>query len=250
MASLHDRLGGARAELAFKAPVTAASTGPLTLSGEQTVDGVALTSTGGWRGEPDRVLVKDQADAAENGIYTVSTAAWSRARDFDSIVDFLKGTRVYAAEGDTYANSAFIVTSDVPGGFVIDQDDIEFAQTDHPALAIAFLIDGGGQAIDTGVKGDLEVPFSCEVDRWTLLADQLGTIVIDIWKDTLANYPPTGADSITGTDTPTISADTNGQSSALTGWTTTIAAGDILRFNVDSVSGITRCTLSLKVRKV
>ena len=114
-------------------------------------------------------------------------------------------------------------------------------------LSISFIMDGGGAVITTGIKGDLTIPFACTIAEWTLLADQSGSMVVDIWKDTYANYPPTVADTITGSTKPTISAAAKGQSSTLTGWTATIAAGDTLRFNVDSCSTITRVTLSLKV---
>jgi hypothetical protein len=112
---------------------------------------------------------------------------------------------------------------------------------------ITFVIDGGGDTITTGVKGDLEIPFACTIDRATLLGDQSGSIVVDIWKDSYANFPPTDADSITDAAPPTISTDTDSQDSTLTGWDTAIAAGDILRFNVDSVTSLTRATLSLRV---
>ena len=116
-------------------------------------------------------------------------------------------------------------------------------------LSITFIIDGGGTVITTGIKGDLEIPFPCTITQWTLLADTSGSIVVDIWKDTYANYPPTVADTITGSAKPTITTTTKGQSSTLTGWTTTIAAGDTLRFNVDPVTPITPVTLSLKVSR-
>lgn len=114
---------------------------------------------------------------------------------------------------------------------------------------ISFVIDGGGAAITTGIKGDLEIPFACTINRATLLADQSGSIVVDIWKDTYANYPPTVADTITASAKPTISAATKSQDSTLTGWTTSIAAGDTLRFNVDSITTCTRVLVSLKVTK-
>jgi len=114
-------------------------------------------------------------------------------------------------------------------------------------VSVSLIIDGGGTAILTGIKGDLTIPFNCVIDQWTLLADQSGSIVVDIWKDSYANYPPTVADTITGSALPTISGSTKGQSSTLTGWTATIAAGDTLRFNVNSNSGIIRVTLSLRV---
>lgn len=115
--------------------------------------------------------------------------------------------------------------------------------------AIEFIIDGGGSAITTGVKGDVEVPFACTITQATTLADQSGSIVIDIWKDVYANYPPTVADTITASAKPTLSSATNAQDSTLTGWTRTIAAGDTLRFNVDSASTVTRVTLSLKITR-
>lgn len=116
--------------------------------------------------------------------------------------------------------------------------------------SITFIIDGGGSTITTGEKGDITIPFACTINEWTLLADQSGSIVVDIWKDTYANYPPVVGDSITASAKPTISSATKGQSSTLTGWTTTINAGDVLAFNVDSASTVQRVTLSLKVTKV
>jgi len=115
---------------------------------------------------------------------------------------------------------------------------------------IVFIIDGGGSAITTGEKGHLRIPFKCEIQRVTLLADQSGSIKIDIWKDTYANFPPTDADSICGGNEPEISSAQKYQDSTLSGWTKTINAGDILAFNVDSAATIERVTLVLKVRKV
>lgn len=114
---------------------------------------------------------------------------------------------------------------------------------------ITIIIDGGGSAITTGIKADLEIPFACTINQVTLLADQSGSVVIDIWKDTYANFPPTDADSITASAPPTISTAIKSQDATLTGWTTSISAGDILRFNVDSVTSIQRVTLSLKITR-
>lgn len=114
---------------------------------------------------------------------------------------------------------------------------------------ITFIMDGGSSTIATGIKGDLEIPFACTISRWTLLADRSGSIQIDIWKNTYANFPPTVANTITGSAKPLISGAVKGQSSTLTGWTISINAGDILRFNVDSVATIRRAVLSLKVQK-
>lgn len=112
--------------------------------------------------------------------------------------------------------------------------------------AIPFLIDGGGATITTGVKGDLQVPFSCTIQGATLLADQSGSIAIDIWKDSYANYPPTIADSIVSASPPTITTAVKAVDTTLTGWTTGITAGDTLRFNVNSATTIQRVTLILE----
>jgi len=115
--------------------------------------------------------------------------------------------------------------------------------------SITFVIDGGGSAITTGQKGHLEIPFACTIKQVTMLADQAGSIVVDIWKDTYANFPPTDADSITASAPPTISSAQKSQDSTLTGWTKSISSGDILAFNVDSCTTITRVTISLKVER-
>lgn len=118
------------------------------------------------------------------------------------------------------------------------------------ASEIPFIIGGGGSAITTGIKGDLVVPFNCTVTGWTALADQSGSIVCDLWYDTYANYPPTVADTITGTEKPTITTATKGQDLTLTTWTTVnLTAGQTLRFNIDSVTAIQRVLISLKVTR-
>jgi len=116
---------------------------------------------------------------------------------------------------------------------------------------LMFTIDGGGSEIADGVKGDMLVDFACTINAWTLLADASGAIKVDIWRDTYANYPPTDADSLTNAHEPEIAASgVNAQDTSLGDWTSTaIVAGDILRFNVDSATTITRCLVALKVTR-
>jgi len=116
--------------------------------------------------------------------------------------------------------------------------------------AIIFVIDGGGSVISTGEKGHLLIPFKCKIEEVSLLADQSGSIQIDIWKNTYNNFPPSDSDSICDGNEPAISDSDKYQDSELTNWTKTIDAGDILAFNVDSCSNITRVTIVLKVKKV
>jgi hypothetical protein len=112
---------------------------------------------------------------------------------------------------------------------------------------LQLVIDGGGSAITTGVKAYCDVPVACTITAATLLADVSGSIVIDVWKDVYANYPPTVADTITASAKPTITTALKSQNTTLTGWTTALTAGDILAINVDSAATITRCTLSLTI---
>lgn len=113
---------------------------------------------------------------------------------------------------------------------------------------IIFTIDGGGAEIADNATIWRQVNFACTIISWTLLADASGSITIDIWKDTYANFPPTDADSITASAVPAISSATNATSSTLTGWTTSISAGDVLKINVDSCTTIKTCVLQLKVK--
>lgn len=107
-------------------------------------------------------------------------------------------------------------------------------------------IDGGGSAITTGIKGDITIPFSCTIDSWYITADQAGSIVIDIWKDTLANFPPTVLDTIAGTEKPTLAGAAFNSDTSLTTFTRSLAANDVIRFNVDSVATVTRVNLVFK----
>lgn len=140
-------------------------------------------------------------------------------------------------------------TADGTAGQILKTDGSAALSWTDNTISLTFVIDGGGSTLATGVSGDLEVPFAGTIQQVTMLADQSGSTVVDIWKDTYANYPPTDADSITASAVPTISSATKSQDSTLTGWTTSITAGDILRFNVDSATTITRVTISLKIKK-
>ena len=122
MTDLFDRIEGARSSLAFKAPCRVATTANITLSGEQTIDGVAVVEEGA-NDRPDRVLVKDQTDQTQNGIYTVSTGVWSRAKDFDGNSDIVDGTRIYVHSG-TVGIGEYVVTSADP--IIIDSSNITF----------------------------------------------------------------------------------------------------------------------------
>jgi hypothetical protein len=115
---------------------------------------------------------------------------------------------------------------------------------------ITVVIDGGGAIITTGVKGYLSLPLSGTWKKWRILSIDSsvtsGSIVIDIWKDTYANYPPTVSDTITASDKPTASSVTKAEGSSLTGWTTAFTAGDVIGINVDSITSYTKVSVTLE----
>lgn len=115
------------------------------------------------------------------------------------------------------------------------------------SASIVCVIDGGGAAITTGVKGDIRIPFACTILEWTLLADQTGSAVVEISKATLANWPTVSV--ITASAKPTLSSARKNSSTTLTGWTTAVAAGDVLQIGVNSASTVQRVVLNLRVRR-
>lgn len=99
-----DRIAGLTGTLGVKAPVRVASVTNLTLSGTQTIDGVAVVSG-------DRVLAAGQTDPVDNGIWEVSTGSWTRAPDFDGTRDVMGGTVIVVAEGGVYTGALFRISS-------------------------------------------------------------------------------------------------------------------------------------------
>jgi hypothetical protein len=119
---------------------------------------------------------------------------------------------------------------------------------------LEFVCDGGGSALTAKNYGYIEVPYSCTIKTATLLGDASGSVVVDIYKCTYANFAPgthpVSGDKITASAPPTISSAFKSQDSTLTGWTTTLTAGDILAFTITgSPATITRVTASLKVQR-
>ncbi|MFA5868046.1 MAG: hypothetical protein WC891_08875 [Actinomycetota bacterium] len=150
--------------------------------------------------------------------------------------------------GSTFSVSGPKGDAGTPGVDGTDGVDGQDAPTIY--LPLTYTIDNDTSAITTGDKQGLVIPFSGSIIGWTALSwgGISGSIVIDIWKDTYANFPPTVADSICASALPTISSSTKGQSFVLTGWSPTITAGDIPKFNVVSCTDIKRVTLTLWVQ--
>lgn len=111
-------------------------------------------------------------------------------------------------------------------------------------FGIEYLIDGGGSEISPGVKGVFQSPIAGTITKCVLLADQDGDLELDIKKTTLTGYIG-GLSSIVASAPPTLSSEKKSSDSTLTGWTTTIVAGDVFQVSVTSGATVEQVTLSL-----
>lgn len=97
----------ARAGLDVKQSVRAATTANITLSGTQTIDGVAVIAG-------DRVLVKNQTTGADNGIYVCAAGSWTRATDADTSAEVTGGMFTFVEEGSTLADTGWVLSTNQP----------------------------------------------------------------------------------------------------------------------------------------
>jgi len=101
-----------------KASVVVATTANITLSGAQTIDGISVVSG-------NRVLVKDQSTASQNGIYLCATGSWTRTTDADTW-DELVAAFTFVESGTTQANNGYIST--ITAGGTLGSTSVTFAQ--------------------------------------------------------------------------------------------------------------------------
>jgi hypothetical protein len=94
--------------LSWKQPVVAASTANLPLSGLGTIDTTVTLQAG------DRVLVKNQGTASENGIYIADSGPWSRSPDANTWQELVSAI-CFVEEGDTQAGTAWYCTAQQGG---------------------------------------------------------------------------------------------------------------------------------------
>ena len=106
--------------LDIKNSVRVTTTTNITLSGTQTIDGVALDAG-------DRVLVKNQTNKTQNGIYVVvDGASWTRATDADQNGELTAGSFTFVEEGTNYNDSGWVISTN--GEIVIGTDIMEWTQ--------------------------------------------------------------------------------------------------------------------------
>jgi hypothetical protein len=171
--------------LDVKASVRAATTANITLSGTQTVDGVAL-SVG------DRVLVKDQSTQADNGIYLVASGSWTRTTDADAWTE-LPGAFVFVEGGTVNDNSGWVCT--VAAGGTLGSTAITFEQ-----FSGAGQITAGAGMTKTGNTLNVNTASSArivvgadEIDLAStgIVAGTYRSVTIDQWGRATAGTNPT-----------------------------------------------------------
>ncbi|WP_016747317.1 hypothetical protein [Rhizorhabdus wittichii] len=137
-----DRLDGYTGNVSAKAPVRVATTGAIALYGLQTIDSIAVAAG-------DRVLVKNQADTKENGIYRAAPGDWVRAPDFDGALDVVGGTYIPVQVGTTNANTYWRVVAD--GKIMVGSDDIVIGPSSGNIDLQVMLAAPGGIALVGGL---------------------------------------------------------------------------------------------------
>ncbi|MEG7098753.1 hypothetical protein V2B07_11580 [Pseudomonas aeruginosa] len=163
-------------QLDAKHSVRVATTADVALSGVQTIDGVVLVAG-------DRVLVKDQAAAAANGIYVVAAGAWSRAVDADASIEVTPGLFVPVEQGTANAGSVWQLVTAAPitlgtTGLVFDRASgktgITAGSFNRVTVGTRGEVLGGSQLIEF----DPQQTFPAQVYRKNLLIN--GNF--DIWQ--------------------------------------------------------------------
>lgn len=110
-----------------------------------------------------------------------------------------------------------------------------------PPTAVTF--DGAGATLTTGHKVWSTMPHSRTISGWVLLGDTTGSVVISISKCTYAAFDTVS--DITASNPPSITSANKNQDTILTGWTLAVNAGDILEFQITSVTSFTKVQLFL-----
>ena len=105
--------------LDVKDSVKVATTGNITLSGTQTIDGISIVAD-------SRVLVKDQSTASQNGIYLCKAGAWERSADF-ATGSAEAGAFCFVEQGTVNGDNGFVCTAD-KGADIVGTNNLPFSQ--------------------------------------------------------------------------------------------------------------------------
>jgi hypothetical protein len=106
--------------------------------------------------------------------------------------------------------------------------------------------DPAGSALATGVLCYIVVPTAGTITGWDIVVDA-GTATVDVWKVATGTAKPTVSETITASAKPAIASGTAIHSTTLTAWTTSVAANDIIGFNLDAVGTAKYITINLQI---
>lgn len=123
---------------------------------------------------------------------------------------------------------------------------IALANTADLTRTINYVVDYGSNSISAGDKGCLAIDVTGVIESWVLVANTIGSLVLDIKKSSYNNYP--NVTTICGGDRPLLVNQNKNTSNNLSNWTTILNAGDILNYNVISASEINKFSIALKVK--
>jgi hypothetical protein len=179
--------------LDVKASVRAISTTNLTLSGEQTVDGVALVAG-------DRILVAGQSTGAQNGIYVVAAGAWSRATDADTSADVTTGLFTFVSEGTTNASNGYVLTTPEP--IVLGTTALTFTQFSGAGQIIA----GTGLTKSGNTLSTSAIPNASLANSAITIAGTSTALGASISLDTITGLSTAGLVKRTGSNALAIAA--------------------------------------------
>lgn len=175
-----DLKDGLSSSVAIKGPCIVATTANITLSGEQTIDGVAVVTD-------DRVLVKDQTTGSENGIWICDTGAWRRSKDFNKTKDIKTGTMVNVVGGTVGVGWWQVSTT---GDISVGTTSIAFTRSievaaglPFPAVANSFLQrNAGNTAYDAKTSTEVRNALAAAV----FVANRAAVKALDPTKDKAA----------------------------------------------------------------
>ena len=141
---------GVAAGLYWKDSVRVTTTANITLSGTQTIDGVSVSAG-------NRVLVKNQSSAAENGIYICAAGAWSRSADMNAADEF-SSAALFVEEGTVFGDCAFVCTND--GNVTVGSTAIAFVQFAGSGTVVGgdgIAVSGQTVSVDLATNAGLEI---------------------------------------------------------------------------------------------
>src|SRR5579859_867295 len=119
--------------------------------------------------------------------------------------------------------------------------------TSNITVSVGATFNGGGVALTAPQTEFAYVPYAGTITAATISADQTGSAVVDVWKVPLGSMPATSANSIAASDLPTLSSQIEHTDTTLTGWTTTVNAGDVIYFHINSTSTVQFLNVTLSV---